>query len=84
MLHFTLAFTESDLLKRKLTYAALYLPPLLFSVIDLTTNWITGTQVLMPWGYVTVLPVDSMVANIGGVWSAILGLLIVFFYTRVL
>ena len=73
MLHFTLAFTESDLLKKKLIYVALYLPALLFSVLDLTTNWISDTVVLMPWGYITLLPVNSMAANIGGVWSAILG-----------
>ncbi len=82
MLHFTLAFTESDLLKKKLIYVALYLPALLFSVLDLTTNWISGTVVLMPWGYITLLPLNSMAANIGGVWSAILGLLIVFFYIQ--
>lgn len=82
MLHFTLAFTESDLLKKKLIYVALYLPALLFSVLDLATNWISGTVVLMPWGYITLLPVNSMAANVGGVWSAILGLLIVFFYIQ--
>lgn len=82
MLHFALAFTESDLLKRKLVYVALYLPALLFSLLDLTTDWITGTLTLAPWGYITVLPVNSMVANIGGVWSAILGLLVVFFFTQ--
>jgi PAS domain S-box-containing protein len=37
---------------------------------------------LAPWGYVTLLPVDSMVANVGGVWSAILGLLVVFIFTQ--
>ena len=36
LLHFTLAFTESDLLKNKLIYPALYLPALIFSLIDLT------------------------------------------------
>jgi PAS domain S-box-containing protein len=82
MLHFTLAFTESDLLKRKFIYIALYMPALLFSVIDFTTNWISGTVVLAPWGYITLLPVNSMVANIGGIWSAILGLLIIFFFTQ--
>ncbi len=81
MVHFTLAFTESDLLKKKSTYVLLYLPPLLFSLIDLTTNWITGPLVLMPWGYVTTLPADSILATIGGVWSAVLGLLMIFFFT---
>jgi PAS domain S-box-containing protein len=82
MLHFTLAFTESDLLKRKSVLLMLYLPALLFSVLDLTTDWITGTLMLAPWGYITLLPVDSMVANVGGVWSAILGLMVVFFFTQ--
>ena len=39
-------------------------------------------MMLAPWGYVTLLPVDSIVANVGGVWSAILSLLIVFFFTQ--
>jgi PAS domain S-box-containing protein len=82
MLHFTLAFTRSDLLKRKLVYIALYLPALLFSLLDLTTDWISGTLMLAPWGYVTLLPVNSIAANVGGVWSGILSLLIVFFFTQ--
>lgn len=82
MLHFSLAFTENDLLKKKVTYALVYLPPLIFSIIDLTTNWITGTLVQMPWGYITVLNTDSVLATLGGIWSVVLGLLAIFFYVN--
>ena len=37
---------------------------------------------LTPWGYITLLPVNSVAANIGGIWSAVLGLLIIFVFTN--
>ena len=87
LLHFTLAFTESDLLKNKLTYVALYFPALLFSLIDLTTNWISAAPILTSWGYTNTYSL-SIVARAYGVWAAIMGLLVVFFfanhYTRVI
>jgi PAS domain S-box-containing protein len=87
LLHFTLAFTESDLLKNKLTYVALYFPALLFSLIDLTTNWISAAPVLTAWGYTNTYTL-SIVERAYGVWAAIMGLLVVFFfashYTRVI
>ena len=69
MLHFTLVFTESDLLKHKLVYLALYLPAIVFSLIDLTTNWISSAPVLMPWGYTTSVPLYSVLSRIDGVWA---------------
>jgi hypothetical protein len=53
ILHFTLVFTESNLLKQrpKTTYAAIYLPAAVFAVIDLTTDWISALPVKQIWGY---------------------------------
>jgi PAS domain S-box-containing protein len=80
LLHFTLAFTESDLLKNKLTYVVLYFPALLFSLIDLTTNWISTTPTLKFWGYATTTPPFSLVTRIDGVWAAVIALLALFLY----
>jgi PAS domain S-box-containing protein len=87
MLHFALAFTENELLKNKLIYVVLYFPALLFSLIDLTTNWISATPTLKFWGYATSIPSDSVVTMLNGIWAAVLALLVLFlffgYYNRV-
>jgi PAS domain S-box-containing protein len=87
MLHFALAFTENELLKNKLIYVVLYFPALLFSLIDLTTNWISATPTLKFWGYATSIPSDSVVTRLDGIWAAVLALLVLFlffgYYNRV-
>ncbi len=79
-LHFTLAFTESNLLKSKLTYVGLYFPALLFSMIHLTTDWITAPPVLRFWGYTVTPPSHSVISSIDGVWAATTGLLALMLY----
>jgi hypothetical protein len=81
LVNFTLAFTENDLLKNKLTYVALYFPTLLFSMIDLTTNWISLTPHLTSWGFVASFTA-SIITRIYSVWVAILGFLALFFFTN--
>lgn len=81
-LHFTLAFTESDLLKSKFTYLALYLPALFFSVIDLTTNWISATPIQRFWGYTSTPPSYSVISSIDGVWAAAIALLSLLLYAH--
>lgn len=81
MLHFTLAFTSSSLLKKKLIYPAIYLPALFFSIVDLTTDLITTTPELKYWGY-TSIPSSSFLANIDGVWAAAVALSTVFLFTN--
>ena len=75
MLHFTLAFTESSLLKNKLTYVFLYLPVSVFAVIDLTTDWISALPIRQPWGYTYAILENSPVALIDGLWVSTLALL---------
>lgn len=79
MLHFALAFTGSEVLKKKLTYVALYFPAFLFSLIDLTTTLIfTFDPILQPWGFQNAVTADSIIARIYGVWSGIYSLLALF------
>ena len=81
MLHFALAFTESDLLKKKLTYVALYAPALMFSLIDLTTDYITGTPILKPWGYSNSIAY-SFFSQTDGVWAAVIGFVVIFIFVQ--
>jgi PAS domain S-box-containing protein len=81
-LHFTLAFTESNLLKSKLTYAAMYFPALLFSLIDLTTEWISTTPTQRFWGYTTTSPSYSVISSIDGVWAAAIALSTLLLYVN--
>jgi PAS domain S-box-containing protein len=87
MVHFTLVFTESDLLKRKVTYAVLYLPAAAFSIIDLTTNLISSSPILEPWGYSETYPFGSWICHADGVWAAAMGVtviaLFISYYLRV-
>ena len=88
ILHFSLAFTESDLLKNKLIYVALYFPALLFSLIDLTTYWISLAPTLKSWGYSYTVPVYSLISRIDGIWAAVMMLLVLFlfasYYNRII
>ncbi len=87
VLHFALAFTENELLKNKLIYVVLYFPALIFSLIDLATNWISSTPTLKFWGYATSVPSYSVVTRLDGIWAAVLAILALFlffgYYNRV-
>jgi PAS domain S-box-containing protein len=76
MLHFALAFTESDLLKNEFVYLIMYLPAAAFSIIDLTTNWVSLMPALKYWGYTNVAS-HSAVSLLYGIWSAVIGLIVI-------
>ncbi len=80
MLHFGLAFTENDLLKNKLIYVVLYVPALFFSLIDLTTHWVSVVPALQPWGYATTYPASSVGTRSDGLWAGVLALLTIFLF----
>ncbi|MCW3984463.1 MAG: ATP-binding protein [Candidatus Bathyarchaeota archaeon] len=76
LIHFALAYTESDLLKHKVTYLLMYVPAAIFSGIDLTTNWISAPPVLRQWGFdFSAPPVsESVVVLVNSVWASSLAL----------
>jgi PAS domain S-box-containing protein len=82
VVHFTLAFTESDLLKNKLIYVVLYFPAWLFALIDVSTNWISLDPVLKSWGYSYNVPINSVVSRIDGVWAGVVMLLALFLFAN--
>jgi hypothetical protein len=55
-LHFVLIFTKREaILSKKSTYVFLYLPPLIFLYLFLTTNLIYGQQLVKrDWGYTSI------------------------------
>jgi two-component system sporulation sensor kinase C len=80
--HFTLVFTESELLKNKLIYVVLYFPAWLFALIDVSTNWISLAPSLKSWGYSYNVPINSVVSRIDGIWAGVLMLLTLFLFAN--
>jgi PAS domain S-box-containing protein len=74
VVHFALVFTGSDWLKNKLTYLLLYTPAVLFLLIEIFTDLISGPPVLKYWGYNDTAP-GTVVYGISTVWSAVLPIL---------
>lgn len=86
MLHFTLVFTESSLLKSKKIYGLMYLPAAVFAVIDLTTNWISAVPTKQQWGYEFATPENMLIATIDTLWVLTLAslsvILCIIYYRR--
>ncbi|KYK38664.1 MAG: hypothetical protein AYK18_16800 [Theionarchaea archaeon DG-70] len=59
-MHFILVFVKKKrVLQRKVTYLLLYVPALIFALLELTTNSITGEPVKEYWGWTYSIPVLS-------------------------
>lgn len=71
VLHFSMIYTENNWLKNKVTYIALYLPAILFTVIDGTTDLINGQPILQYWGYEDTSPA-TLAYNLSTIWVSIL------------
>ena len=75
-LHFVLYFTgRRKFAKNILVYGILYLPPLIFGIIDLSFN-ILYDLVRVPWGW-TYAPIPSLLTNLFDYWFAV-GMLVAF------
>ena len=69
LLHFVLVFTEQwQRLRPRLAGFLLYGPALVFSLIDLTTNLISGEPMRMYWGW-TYGQSNSVVRELADVWA---------------
>ena len=83
LLHFTLVYTESNLLQNKFIYFALYFPALFFSLTDLTNpNVISTTPVLKYWGYQNTLPANSLLCWIDNLWACSFAVLSIALFVR--
>ncbi|MFC2006154.1 PAS domain S-box protein [Chloroflexota bacterium] len=68
LLHFSLAYTgQSKLLKNRLTYALLYVPALVISLVDLTTNLIVVDFTMTKWGWTSVYS-EGFISDLVAIW----------------
>ncbi|KYK36056.1 MAG: PAS domain S-box protein [Theionarchaea archaeon] len=74
-MHFVLIFTKKRVLQRKLTYFLLYVPALIFAVLELTTNTLTGEPVKEYWGWTYSVPENALIYNINALWFFFLTIL---------
>jgi len=74
VLHFSLAYVESNWLKKKTTYLFLYLPAVFFALTDLTTEMINGPVMMEYWGYEDTSPA-TFIYWISTFWVALLPVL---------
>ena len=72
--HFALVFTGSNWLKNKLTYLLLYLPAVLFCILEIFTDLINGPPIMKYWGYNDTAS-NTLVYGISTLWSAALPIL---------
>lgn len=76
LLHFTLLFTEKQkILKNKLAYFLIYLPAVIWIVIDMTTSSITSGVLKTYWGWTYDIPKDSWVYWLNTLWAVVIGIL---------
>ncbi len=69
LIHFTLVFTEKNrLLKNPLTLAAIYIPGILFCVLDLWKSFMAGRLVPSPHGWTMRTP-DNAVFYLDDAWA---------------
>ncbi|MBU7031159.1 MAG: PAS domain S-box protein [Theionarchaea archaeon] len=74
LLHFVLILTDkSRLLNRKVIYGPLYAPPVIFSVLDSTTNLITGNPTIGYWGWTIEAPEFSFLYYTSLYWQFLVG-----------
>jgi PAS domain S-box-containing protein len=85
-MHFAIIFTRREKIFRyKATYPLLYVPALIFALLELTTTTLTGGTRREYWGWTYSMPEDSLVHNINVLWFSILTILpliLVFLYMR--
>jgi PAS domain S-box-containing protein len=74
VLHFSLAYVESNWLKKKTTYLFLYLPAVFFALTDLATELINGPVMMEYWGYEDTTPA-TFIYGISTFWVALLPVL---------
>jgi len=74
LFQFIMIFTENRLATNKLRILTLYIPASLFSILDLTTDQLSGFPVKDIWGY-TFAGSDSLFFIASGIWSTTLSLI---------
>lgn len=72
-LNFVLIYAgKTKILEKKITYAIIYIPVLIFSSIELTTDLLTGPPMKAAWGYFYTIP-DNPVNYASFAWAILMG-----------
>ncbi len=71
LLHISLIFTKSKILKNKLANILIYLPPIIIILISLTTNLLFNSVIKFYWGWTYVIPADATLFNIMALWTVL-------------
>jgi PAS domain S-box-containing protein len=71
-LHFFLIFTKRTSLQSRRTSFVLYMPALVFSVIGLTTSFVSGVPTREYWGWTYSVPETTVVYNLTALWALFL------------
>ena len=69
LLHISLIFTKSKILKNKLAYILVYLPPIIIIILASTTNLLFNDALKYYWGWTYVIPADATLFNIMALWT---------------
>src|SRR5271157_4247727 len=79
---FSLFFTENHWVKRPISHVFIFAPAVFFSLVDLTTNLISGPAVATSWGYIYSNAENSVLYPISDVWVSTLAFLALFLCIR--
>lgn len=83
LLHFVLIFTQQEkILERKFTYYLMYVPAVLVSITDLTSNLITGNPERGPWGWESQVVGSHLLYNVSYTWGTFLAIMAIFLCLR--
>lgn len=75
LLHISLIFTKSNILKNKFTYVLIYLPALIIITLSLTTNLMINHIFKEYWGWYFATTLDATIFNIMALWTIFAGVL---------
>ena len=71
-LHFFLIFTNRTSFQSRRTSFVVYMPALVFSVIGLTTTFVSGAPTKEYWGWTYSVPETMVVYNVTALWALVL------------
>ena len=75
LLHISLIFTKSTILKNKLSYVLIYLPAVIIITLSLTTNLMIAYVFKEYWGWYFATPAGATLFNIMAIWTISAGIL---------
>jgi PAS domain S-box-containing protein len=83
LLHFVLVFThQKKILEKKTTYYLMYVPAVLISIVDLTSNLIIGNPERGRWGWEVGIAGNPLLHDISYTWGAVVAVMAIYLCLR--